>query len=49
MNNYDYLTETEKFLFGYTENIPSEYPPCEDAWNDEENEELDALNDIFNL
>lgn len=49
MNNYDYLTETEKSLFGYIENIPSEYPPCEDAWNEEENEELDALNEIFNL
>ena len=49
MNNYDYLTETEKFLFGYTENIPSEYPPHEDAWNEEEEEELNALNEIFNL
>ena len=49
MNNYDYLTETEKALFGYIENVPSEYPPYEDAWNDEENEELDALNEIFNL
>lgn len=49
MTNYDYLTETEKALFGYVEHIPSEYPPYEDAWNDEEEEELNALNDIFNL
>ena len=30
MNNSDYLTETEKLLFGYIENIPQEYPPYED-------------------
>ena len=50
MNNSDYMTETEKFLFGYIEHIPSEYPPYEDIWNEEEEEtELDALNEIFNL
>lgn len=48
MSNYDYLTETEQALFGYIENIPSEYPPYNDAW-DEEEEELNALNEIFNL
>lgn len=49
MNNSDYLTETEKFLFGYIEHIPSEYPPYEDIWDEEETTEIEALNDIFNL
>ena len=49
MNNYDYLTETEKFLFGYTENIPSEYEPIEETWSEEYLLELEALNEIFNL
>lgn len=49
MNNYDYLTETEKTLFGYVEHIPSEYPPYGDAWNDETLTEIDALNDILNI
>ena len=49
MNNSDYMTETEKSLFGYIEHIPSEYPPYEDIWNEEEEIELETLNDIFNL
>ena len=49
MNNYDYLTETEKFLFGYTENIPSEHEPIEEAWNEEYLEEIEAINDILNI
>ena len=49
MNNSDYLTETEKFLFGYIEHIPSEYPSYEDEWDNEELEEIETLNDIFNL
>ena len=44
MNNSDYLTETEKSLFGYIEHIPSEYPPYED-----ELEAIEELNEIFNL
>ena len=36
MNNSDYLTETEKSLFGYIEHIPSEYPPYENEWNEDE-------------
>lgn len=50
MNNYDYLTEHEKSIFGYIENIPSEHEPYNtDIWDEEETEEIDALNDIFNL
>ena len=49
MNNSDYLTETEKFLLGYIEHIPSEYPPYEDEWNEDEVTELETLNEIFNL
>ena len=50
MNNSDYLTETEKSLFGYTEHIPSEYPPYEnEEWNEDEITEIETLNDIFNL
>ena len=49
MNNYNYLTDHEKSLFGYIENIPSEYEPKEEAWNEEELETLETLNDIFNL
>ena len=49
MNNYDYLTETEAFLFGYTENIPTEYEPKDDAWDEGYLEDVDALNDIFNI
>lgn len=49
MNNYDYLTETEKFLFGYTENIPTEYEPTDDAWDEDYIEEIEAINDIFNI
>ena len=49
MNNSDYLTETEKSLFGYIEHIPSEYPPYEDIWDEEEATEIEALNDIFGL
>lgn len=48
-NDYEYLTEHEKSIFGYIENIPSEYEPIEEAWNEEDLLELDALNDIFNL
>lgn len=49
MNDYNYLTEHEKRLFGYIEYIPSEYPPIESEWNNDESIEIDALNDIFNL
>ena len=49
MNNSDYLTETEKFLFGYIEHIPSEYPPYEEEWDNEELEAIEELNEIFNL
>ena len=49
MNNSDYLTETEKSLFGYIEHIPSEYPPYEDEWSEDEITEIETLNDIFNL
>ena len=55
MNNSDYLTETEKFLLGYIEHIPSEYPPYDEEmdidiiWNDDELDELKTLNDIFSL
>ena len=49
MNNSDYLTETEKFFFGYIEHIPSEYPPYEEEWNEEEITEIETLNEIFNL
>ena len=49
MNNSDYLTETEKSLFGYIEHIPSEYPPYENIWDSEELEAIEELNEIFNL
>ena len=49
MNNSDYLTETEKFLLGYIEHIPSEYPPYDEEWNDDDLEAIETLNDIFNL
>ena len=49
MNNSDYLTETEKSLFGYIERIPSEYPPYDEEWNEEELEAIEELNEIFNL
>lgn len=49
MNDYDYLTEHEKSIFGYIEDIPSEYEPIEEAWNDEYLEEIKALNDILNI
>ena len=49
MNNSDYLTETEKSLFGYIERIPSEYQPYEDEWSEDEITEIETLNEIFNL
>lgn len=50
MNDSNYLTETEKFLFGYTEYIPSEYPPYDsEEWDNEELEVIEELNEIFNL
>lgn len=48
-NDYEYLTEREKSLFGYTENIPSEYEPLEETWNEEYLLELEALNEILNI
>ena len=49
MNNSDYLTETEKFLLGYIEHIPSEYPPYAEESDNEELEAIEELNEIFNL
>ena len=49
MNDYNYLTKHEKSIFGYIENIPSEYEPITETWNKEELETLETLNDIFNL
>lgn len=49
MNNYDYLTEHEKSMFGYTENIPCEHEPIEEVWDEEDLLELEALNDILNV
>ena len=49
MNNSDYMTETEKFLFGYIEHIPSEYSPYDEEWDNEELEVIEELNEIFNL
>ena len=49
MNDYDYLTEHEKSIFGYIENIPSEHEPITETWNVEDIETLETLNDIFNL
>lgn len=48
-NDYEYLTEHEKSLFGYIENIPSEYEPIEETWNEEDLLELEALNEILNI
>ena len=49
MNNYDYLTEHEKNIFGYTEDVPSEYEPTTETWDFEDVETLETLNNIFNL
>lgn len=50
IKDYEYLTEHEKSILGYIENIPNEYPPYNvDVWDEDEEEELNALNDIFNL
>ena len=49
MNNYDYLTEYEKSIFGYIENIPSEEEPKYEAWDEEYLEEIEAINDILNI
>lgn len=49
MHDYDCLTDHEKRLFGYIDYIPSEYPPHDEEWYDEESIEINALNDIFNL
>lgn len=49
MNSYDYLTKHEKSLFGYIENVPSENEPIEEAWNEEDLLELEALNEILNI
>lgn len=49
MNNCDYLTEHEKSIFGYIENIPSEHEPTTETWDNEDVETLETLNDIFNL
>lgn len=49
MNNYDYLTEHEKRMFGYIEYIPSEQEPIEEAWNEEDLLEIEALNEILNI
>lgn len=48
-SDYDYLTEYEKSIFGYIENIPSEYEPIEEVWNEEDLLEIEALNDILNV
>lgn len=50
MLDYEYLTEHEKKLFGYIEDVPQEYTPYDaDLWDEEDTEELDALNEMFNL
>lgn len=50
MLDYEYLTEHEKKLFGYIEDVPQEHEPYNiDLWDEEDKNELDALNDIFNL
>lgn len=48
-NDYEYLTEHEKSIFGYIENIPSEHESIEEIWNEEDVEAIEELNDIFNL
>lgn len=48
-NETKYLTEHEKNIFGYTENVPSENMPLYETWNNEDIEILETLNDIFNL
>lgn len=49
IKDYDYLTEHEKALFRYIENIPSEHEPIDEVWNEEEIEVIEELNEIFNL
>lgn len=47
--DYNYLTEHEKGMFGYIENVPNEYEPIEEVWNEEDLLELEALNEILNI
>lgn len=51
MLDYEYLTEHEKKLFGYIEDVPQENEPIYnmELWDEEEEEELNVLNNIFNL
>ena len=49
MNNYDYLTEHDKSIFGYIEDVPSEHEPIDEAWSEEEVNAIEELNAIFNL
>ena len=49
IKEYEYLTEHEKSLFGYIENIPSENEPIDEVWNEEDVEAIEELNEIFNL
>lgn len=48
VNRYDYLTEREKRLVGYTQYIPPEYSD-EDIYIEDDTSELDFLDDIFNI
>ncbi len=48
VNKYDYLTEHEKRLIGYIEYVPSEYSD-EDIYTDDDANEMDFLDDIFNV
>ena len=48
-NETKYLTENEKNIFGYTENVPSENMSLHESWNNEDVETIETLNDIFNL
>ena len=49
MSNYDYLTEHEKSMFGYIEDVPSENEPKYEAWDEGYLEEIEAINDILNI
>lgn len=48
VNKYDYLTEYEKRLVGYIEYVPCEHSD-DDIYIDDDANEMDFLDDIFNI
>lgn len=49
VNRYDYLTEHEKRLVGCIEYIPSEHSDEDIYTEDDDANEIDFLEDLFNI